>query len=125
MSVQLKRKMKISQAKQLSIALNTMMEEKGTIALKLMRNKRMIDEELKEYYALEESLFRKYGEEKDGQLVIAKDSENYPLFLKEIEPLNNEEVSFEFRKITEEDLAYSNLTANQMAVIWEWMVEHD
>ena len=115
--------MKISQAKQLSIALNTMMEEKGTIALKLMRNKRMIDEELKEYYKLEADLFRKYGEEKDGQLVIAKDSENYPLFLKEIEPLNNEEVSFDFRKITEEELANSNLTANQMAVIWEWMVD--
>ena len=117
--------MKLSQAKQLSIVLNSMMEEKGTIALKLMRNKRMIDEELKEYYKLEADLFRKYGEEKDGQLVIAKDNENYPLFLKEIEPLNNEEVSFEFRKITEEELANSNLTANQMAVIWEWMVEHD
>lgn len=115
--------MKLSQAEQLSIALNTMMEEKGTIALKLMRNKRMIDEELKEYYKLEADLFRKYGEEKDGQLVIQKDSENYPLFLKEIEPLNNEEVSFEFRKITEEELANSNLTANQMAVIWEWMVD--
>ena len=102
-----------------------MMEEKGIVGLKLMRNKRMIDDELKEYYKLEADLFRKYGEEKDGQLVIAKDSENYPLFLKEIEPLNNEEVSFEFRKITEEELAYSNLTANQMAVIWEWMVEHD
>ena len=115
--------MKISKANQLSIALNTMMEEKGTIALKLMRNKRMIDEELKEYYELEADLFRKYGEEKDGQLVIQKDSENYTSFLKEIEPLNNEEVSFEFRKITEEELANSNLTANQMAVIWEWMVQ--
>ena len=117
--------MKQSQAEILSLSLNSMMNEKGSVGLKIMRNKRMIDEELKEYYKLEADLFRKYGEEKDGQLVIAKDSENYPLFIKEIEPLNNEEVSFEFRKITEEELANSNLTANQMAVIWEWMVEHD
>ena len=117
--------MKISQAKQLSIALNSMMEEKGIVGLKLMRNKRMIDDELKEYYEFEAELFKKYGEEKDGSLVISKDSENYKKFLEEIEPLNNAEVNFDFRKITEEELANSNLTANQMAVIWEWMVEHD
>lgn len=117
--------MKISQAVKLSMALNTMMEEKGVVGLKLMRNKRMIDDELKEYYQLEADLFRKYGEEKDGQLVINKESENYKKFLEEIEPLNNEEVTFNFRLITEEELEHSNLTANQMAVIWEWMVEHD
>lgn len=117
--------MKTSQAKLLSIALNSMMEERGIVGLKLMRNKRMIDDELKEYYELEAELFKKYGEEKDGQLVISKESENYQQFLKEIEPLNEQEIEFSFRKITEEELANSNLTANQMAVIWEWMVEHD
>ena len=115
--------MKQSQAKLLSLSLNTMMEEKGVVGLKLMRNKRMIDDELKEYYEFEAELFRKYGEEKDGQLVISKDSENYQEFLKEIEPLNNAEVNFDFRKIMEEELANSNLTANQMAVIWEYMVD--
>ena len=111
--------MKTSQAKLLSLSLNTMMEEKGVVGLKLMRNKRMIDDELKEYYQLEADLFRKYGEEKDGQLVINKDSENYKKFMEEIEPLNNEEVTFNFRFIAEEELANSNLTANQMADIWE------
>ena len=115
--------MKQSQAKLLSLSLNTMMEEKGVVGLKLMRNKRMIDDELKEYYEFEAELFRKYGEEKDGTLVISKDSENYQEFLKEIEPLNNQEVTFDFRKITEDELAHSNLTANQMAVIWEYMVD--
>ena len=115
--------MKQSQAKLLSLSLNTMMEEKGVVGLKLMRNKRMIDDELKEYYEFEAELFRKYGEEKDGQLIISKDSENYQEFLKEIEPLNNQEVTFDFRKITEDELAQSNLTANQMAVIWEYMVD--
>lgn len=114
--------MKLLQAKLLSVALNSMMEEKGIVGFKLMRNKRMIDEELREYYGIEEQLFHKYGKEEKGEYIISKDTENYEQFLKEIEPYNNEEVSFEFRKITEEELANSNLTANQMAVIWEWMV---
>ena len=115
--------MKQSQAKLLSLSLNSMMEEKGIVGLKLMRNKRMIDDELKEYYEFEAELFKKYGEEKEGQLVISKDSENYKKFLEEIAPLNDAEVNFEFRKLTEEELAQSNLTANQMAVIWEYMVD--
>lgn len=117
--------MKISQAKMLSVALNTMMEEKGVLGFKLMRNKRMIDEEIQEYFGIEEQLFHKYGEEKNGEYVIGKDTENYKKFMEEIEPINNQEVDFDFKKITEEELANSNLTANQMAVIWEWMVEHD
>ena len=116
--------MKTSQAKNLSLALNTMMDQKGIVGLKLMRNKRMIDDELKEYYELEAELFRKYGEEKDGDLIISKDSENYKKFLEEIEPLNNNEVSFDFRKLAEDELAQSTLTASQMAILWEWMVEN-
>lgn len=115
--------MKTSQAESLSIALNSLMEEKGIVGLKLARNKRMIDDELKEYYEFKQELFKKYGEEKDGNLVIAKDSENYPLFMKEIEPLENQEVNFDFRKISEDELAGSTLTARQMNAIWEWMVD--
>ena len=100
-----------------------MMNERGSVGLKLMRNKRMIDDELKEYYEFEAELFRKYGEEKDGQIVIAKDSENYKKFLEEITPLNDEEVEFNFRKITEDELANSGLTAEQMGVIWDYMIE--
>lgn len=114
--------MKTSQAKLLSQALNTMMNEKGIVGLKLMRNKRMIDDELKEFYQLEAELFQKYGEEKDGDLVIQKDSENYEKFLKEVEPLYDNEVNFNFRKLTEDELAQSTLTASQMQILWEWMV---
>lgn len=116
--------MKQSQAELLSIALNSLMEEKGIVGLKLARNKRMIDDELKEYYEFKQELFKKYGEEKEGNLVISKDSENYPLFLKEIEPLDNQEVNFDFRKITEDELAQSNLSARQMSLIWDWMVDY-
>lgn len=113
--------MNYSQAELLSIALDSLMDEKGVVGLKLARNKRMIDDELKEYYRFKQELFRKYGEEKDGQLIVQ--GENYSLFIEEMKPLDETEVNFNFRKITEEELARSNLTARQMAVIWEWMVE--
>ena len=43
--------------------------------------------------------------------------------MKEAKPLEDQEVNFDFRKITEEELAESGLTARQMAMIWDWMVE--
>lgn len=115
--------MKTSEAELLGIALETMMDTKGVVGLKIARNHRMIADELKEYYEFKQELFKKYGEVKDGQLVISKDSENYPLFAKEMKPLEDQEVSFDFRKITEEELAGSQLTARQMATIWDYMVE--
>ena len=115
--------MKQSQAEQLSIALNSLMDEKGVVGLKIARNKRMIDDELREYYEFKQELFKKYGEERDGQLMISKDSENIDQFLAELKPLDEQEVDFDFRKITEDELAGSNLTARQMALIWDYMVE--
>lgn len=115
--------MKQSQAEQLSIALNSLMEEKGVVGLKIARNKRMIDDELREYYEFKQELFKKYGEERDGQLMISKDSKNIDQFLAELKPLDEQEVDFDFRKITEDELAGSNLTARQMALIWDYMVE--
>lgn len=115
--------MKQSQAEQLSIALNSLMDEKGVVGLKIARNKRMIDDELREYYEFKQELFKKYGEERDGQLMISKDSDNIDQFLAELKPLDEQEVDFDFRKITEDELAGSNLTARQMALIWDYMVE--
>ena len=76
--------MKLSQAESLALVLNTMLNVKGIVGFKIARNLRMINEELKEYNEKKEELFRKYGEEKDNQLIIEKDSENYPLFLEEM-----------------------------------------
>ena len=112
--------MKQSQAELLSVAINSMMNEKGSVGLKLMRNKRMIDDELQEYYQFKEELFKKYG---DGKDIIDPNSENGQAYLKEMQPIADMEVNFDFREITEEELAHSNLTANQMAVIWEYMVD--
>ena len=112
--------MKQSQAEILSINLNEMMNERGAIGLKLMRNKRMIDDELQEYYQFKEELFKKYGE---GKKFIDPESENGKLFLEEVMPIAEMEVDFDFKKITEEELAQSSLTASQMAAIWEYMVD--
>ena len=112
--------MKQSEAKLLSISLKSM-DEKGKVAVKIARNIRMIDDELKEYYQYEAELFKKYGEEKDGQLVIDKNSDNYQKFLNDMQPLDNEEVSFNFRRFTDEELENSSLNVNQVLLLMEYM----
>ena len=112
--------MKQSQAEALSIALNLMMNEKGAVGFKLMRNKRMIDDELAEYYKFKNDLFVKYA---DGQNFIDPNSDKGKEFIKEFQPIADIEVNFNFRKLTEDELAQSTLTASQMAILWEWMVE--
>jgi len=116
--------MKQSEAKLLSISLKSM-DEKGKVAVKIARNIRMIDDELKEYYQYEAELFKKYGEEKDGQLVIDKNSDNYQKFLNEMQPLDNEEVSFNFRRFTDEELENSSLNVNQVLLLMEYMGVED
>ena len=111
------------QAEKLLNDLSTMLDVKGITGFKIARNMRMIQDELKEYVQFKEGLFRKYGEEKDGQLFVNKDNPNIVEFLAELEKLNQQEVHFDFRKITEEELAESGLTAGQMALIWEWLVD--
>ena len=107
------------EAEKLLIDLSTMLDVKGIAGFKIARNMRMIQDELKEYVQFKEQLFRKYGEEKDGQLVVDKDNPNIAEFLHELEKLNQQEVNFDFRKITEEELAESGLTAKQISLIWE------
>lgn len=114
--------MKIRHAYDLAVILNSLLKTQGMAGFKIARNLRMIDEELKEYYAKREELFARYGEEVNGQLVISRDSENYPLFMAEMQPYDEQDVEFDFRKITEEEIAGSGLTAEQMLLIWE-MVE--
>lgn len=115
--------MKLSQAEVLANILSSMLDTKGIVGFKIARNLRMINEELKEYFEKKQELFRKYGEEKEGQLIIDKGSENYPLFIEEIKPYEQQEVTFNFRMITEEELSCSDLTAEQMYLLSDYMVE--
>lgn len=114
--------MKYSQAEQLGISLFSLLDVKGSCGLKIARNLRMIQDELKEYYTRKEELFKRYGEEKDGQIIVQKDSPQFEEFNKELKALDLD-VEFPFRKITEQELIDSGLSAKQMTLIWDYLVE--
>ena len=113
-------KMKIKQVEIIKSVLETMLDTKGIVGYKIARNLRMINEELIEYEEVKRELFRKYGREENNQLIIDRDSENYPLFLDELKPYQEQEVEFDFKKITEDELAESGLSANQMMFLMEY-----
>jgi len=111
--------MKAKQAENLSFLMRGMMNCKGAVGVKIARNFRMIDDELTEYRKARIEVFRKYGKEDGDNIRVDKDSENYPLFLKELDPLDNMEVDFSFRKITEDELNESALTSQQMIILMD------
>ena len=113
-------KMKIKQVEIIKSVLETMLDTKGIVGYKIARNLRMVNEELIEYEEVKRELFRKYGREENNQLIIDRDSENYPLFLDELKPYQEQEVEFDFKKITEDELAESGLSANQMMFLMEY-----
>lgn len=115
--------MKIKQADNIANVLQSMLQTKGVVGYKIARNLRMINEELKEYNDLKTELFHKYGEVQGDSLIINKDSENYPLYLEEIKPYEEQEVEFNFRKFTEEELQNSDLTAQDMYFLSEYFME--
>ena len=112
--------MKLKQAEIIKSVLETMLDTKGIVGYKIARNLRMINEELIEYEEVKRELFKKYGREENNQLIIDKDSENYPLFIAELKPFEEQEVDFDFKKITEEELENSELNANQMMFLMEY-----
>lgn len=115
--------MKLSQAENLSSSLSLLADIKGSAGLKIARNKRMIDDELKEYYERKQELFKKYGTQDGEFLKVPK--ENEQAFLNEILPLSEMEVDFNFRKLTEAELIESGMTSAQMSLIWEMVDEQD
>lgn len=91
-----------------------MMNTKGVVGLKIARNKRMIDEELLEYDRIKLELLKKYGKEENNQVFITRDMEGFAKYEEEIKPYQEQELDFNFRIITDEDLEKSDLTAQQM-----------
>ena len=110
--------MKTSQAENLLIKLDSLTECKGSIAFKIAYNIHKLSDELREYVQFKQELFKKYGTEIDGQLTISKDSEHIQDFLNELNKLDVD-IEIPLLKITEEELKESNLTAKEMAMIWE------
>ena len=110
--------MKTSRAENLLINLDSLTECKGSIGFKIAYNIRKLSDELREYVQFKQELFKKYGEEIEGNLVINKESENFPLFIKELNELD-QEIEIPLMKFSEKDLIDSGLSAKQMSLIWE------
>lgn len=115
--------MKTSQAEQLLISLQNFSNVKGIVGVRLARNRRMIEDELQEFIAYKNNLFTKYGEEKDGQMVIYRNTENEKKFMEELSPLLDEEVTFNFRTFTDEELESADLTMDQADFIMRYFYE--
>ena len=116
--------MKTSQAEQLLINLDSLTECKGSIGFKIAYNIRKLSDELREYIQFKQELFKKYGEEIEGNLVINKESENFPLFIKELNELDTE-IEIPLMRFTEKDLSESGLSAKQMSLVWELYDENN
>ena len=116
--------MKTSQAENLLINLDSLTECKGSIGFKIAYNIRKLSDELREYVQFKQELFKKYGEEVEGNLVINKESENFPLFVKELNELD-QEIEIPLMKFSEKDLIDSGLSAKQMSLIWELVDGND
>ena len=120
----LRRIMKLLQAESLAVNISQILKDsKGIVGYKLARNLRMINDELKEYYDLKEKLLRKYGTVDGDALMLSKDSKNYPLFMEEMGKIAEQEVTFEFRKITEEEISDSGLSGEQIYLISDLLEE--
>lgn len=116
--------MKLLQAESLALNISQILKDsKGIVGYKLARNLRMINDELKEYYDVKEKLLRKYGTVDGDTLMLSKDSENYPLFMEEMGKIADQEVTFEFRKITEEEISDSGLSGDQIYLISDLLEE--
>ena len=115
--------MKIREADLMVQTLNTMLQVKGIVGFKIARNLRMLNDELKEYYKIKQELFEKYGTQQGDELVIDKTTENFTNYLKEIEPYEEQEVNFDFKKITEEELQNSDLTVEQILILSDYFEE--
>ena len=110
--------MKTSQAEQLLINLDSLTECKGSIGFKIAYNIRKLSDELKEYVQFKQELFKEYGEVKDGQLMISKESPYFSSFVEKLNELD-QEIEIPLMKFGEKDLIDSGLSAKQMSLIWE------
>lgn len=110
--------MNTQKAESLLINLEQLENCKGSLGFKIAYNIRKLKEELREYFQFKEDIFRKYGNEVDGNLTISQESENFPLFIKELNELNTD-IDISLMKISQKELEESNLTAKEMAMIWE------
>ena len=113
--------------KQAELLLNNLstINAKGSVGFKIAYNIRKLNEELKEYLEAKTELFRKYGEEKDGNLVINTMGANYRSYSLDIAPLEDEKCDVKLKHFTEAELENSDLSTRDYLVLMELMENED
>ena len=98
-------------------------EEKGVLGFAIMRNRRKLAEELKEYAAKRDELLKEYGtDEGGGKYTIA--TEKVPAFSAALRPYAEMTADVAVHRIPVADFCSGSLTSSQMQVL-EWMVQED
>jgi len=95
----------------------------GKLGYAVARNIRLLNTELTEYNDKRNELIRKYGTEKDGNISIAIGTEEHKKFVEEMAQYDDIELEVELMKVNEDVLSNSNLSANSMLVLMDFMVE--
>lgn len=95
----------------------------GKLGYAIARNIRLLNTELTEYNNKRNELIRKYGAEKGDQIVIEKGSKEYYSFLEEMKEYEDIDVDVELMKVSQEILESSELNANTMLILMDYMVE--
>ena len=75
----------------------------GKEGLAVAKTKLAIRDDAAAFVEVKDNIFRRYGTEKDGRLMVRLDSPNYDDFLKEITELANEEVDVNLHQIPESE----------------------
>ena len=92
-----------------------------TLAFKLSKDLKKIEEELKIFEEKRMGLFKKYGEEKEGQMQVSKS--NFEPFLKELEELLSVKVNIEFNKLKMSQIEGVKLSAVDLLALSSFIEE--
>lgn len=105
------------------VIFNAMKNNDGIVGYALAKNYRLLNQELIEYQDIKQKLFKKYGKDNEGTLIIEKDTKEYNEYLKEISKFDEIEIDIDFMKVDEEDFKNSKLTGEEMNILMDYMLE--
>lgn len=116
--------MKTTEASMLKTFLESIAKEcTGKLGYAVARNIRILTTELTEFENEREKLIRKYGKQNGDQIIIENGSKEYFEFLEEMKEFEDIELNFELMKVSQELLENSNLTADKMYILINYLGE--
>lgn len=116
--------MKTSTANSLLSFLNNISKKcNGKLGFAVARNIRILSTELTEYHNQRNELIKKYGTEKGDQIIIENGSKEHADFIKEMKEYEDIELEINLMKVDEETLSNSDLSADIMVILINYMVD--